>query len=114
MKANEFNSIVIKYFDEIKDSYLSDKENICDGEEMGSTILIEDYLMPFIYEHLNDKSVMNRLSQLLEELISIKDDYCDEVLYCSFFEKIHYENMEDKFTPYFKENAVEFYKQLKF
>lgn len=114
MKANEFNSIVIKYFDEIKDSYLSDKENIWDGEEMGSTILIEDYLMPFIYEHLNDKSVMDRLSLLLEELISNKDDYCDEVLYCSFFEKMHYENMEDTFIPFFKENAIEFYKQLKF
>ncbi len=114
MKANEFNLIVLKHFDQIKGKYISNKENEWDGEEIGSTILIEDYLIPFIYEHLEDEKIMNKLSNLLEELLSIKDEFCEEVLYCSFFEKIHYENVESKFIPYFKENTKEFFKQLKF
>lgn len=114
MKASEFNSIVLKYFEEINKKYKFDKENEWDGDEIGSTIIIEDYLMPFIYDHLVDEKIMNRFSDLLEELLSLKDSFCEEVLYCSFFEKIHYENVESKFVPYFKKNTKEFFNQLRF
>ncbi len=114
MEASEFNSIVLKHFDEIKEKYVFDKKNEWDGEEIGSTILIEDYLMPFVYKHLEDENVMNKLSDLLEVFLSLKDDFCEEVLYCSFFEKIHYENVENKFVPYFKKNTMIFFKQLKY
>lgn len=114
MEKNEFNSIVLKHFDEIKKKYMFDKDNEWDGEEIGSTILIEDYLMPYVYTHLNDEQVMRKLSNLLEELLSLKDDFCEEVLYCSFFEKIHYEKTEKIFVAYFKKNTKEFFSQLKF
>ncbi len=114
MEKSKFNSIVLKYFNEIKEKYLFDVKNEWDGEEVGSTILIEDYLLPYVYEHLDDERAMSNLSDLLEELISFKDDYCEEILYCSFFEKIHYENLENKFVPYYKKNTKMFYNQLKF
>ena len=114
METSKFNKIVLSHFSEIKGKYDLDVLNEWDGEEIGSTILIEDYLMPFIYNHLEDKNIMNRLGVLLEKLISLKDDFCEEVLYCSFFEKIHYENIECKFVPFFKDNTKEFFYHLKF
>lgn len=114
METSKFNKIVLSHFSEIKDKYDLDLLNEWDGEEIGSTILIEDYLMPFIYDHLEDKRIMDKLGVLLEELILLKDDFCDEVLYCSFFEKIHYEDTEYKFLPYFKENTKNFFNNLKF
>ena len=114
MEISEFNAIVLKYFDEIKEGYIFDKENEWDGEEIGSTILIEDYLMPFVYSHLGDERIMAKLSDLLEDLLSLKDDFCEEVLYCSFFEKIHYENTESNFEPYFKKDTMDFFKKLTF
>lgn len=114
METSKFNKIVLSHFCEIKNKYDFDVVNEWDGEEIGSTILIEDYLMPFIYNHLEDKNIMNRLGVLLEKLISLKDDFCEEVLYCSFFEKIHYENIECKFVPFFKDNTKDFFCHLKF
>ena len=114
MEKNKFNEIVLKYFKEIKNQYEHDKKNIWDNEDIGSTIVFEDYLMPYIYENINSTEVMDRLANLLEELLSYHDDFCKEVLYCSFFEKIHYENSEDKFIKYFKPKTREFYDKLKF
>ncbi len=114
MEKREFNSIVLQHFEEIKEKYEFDKKNIWDDEEIGSTILIEDDLMPFIYDHIENERIMNRLSELLEELLSLKDNFCEEVLYCSFFEKIRYEKTEEKFIRYFRENTKEFYDQLRF
>ena len=114
MEKNKFNEIILKYFKEIKYQYENDKINIWDGEDVGSTIVIEDYLMPFIYKHLNNIEIMNRLSDMLEEFLSLHDDFSEEVLYCSFFEKIHYEKKEDKFIKYFKPKTKEFFDKLKF
>ena len=114
MEKNKFNKIVLKYFEEIKYQYESDKKNIWDNEDIGSTIVMEDYLMPFIYEHLNDLEIMSRLSDMLEDFLSLHDDFCEEVLYCSFFEKIHYEKKEDNFIRYFKSKTKQFYDKLKF
>ena len=55
METSKFNKIVLSHFSEIKDKYDLDVLNEWDGEEIGSTILIEDYLMLFIYNHLEDK-----------------------------------------------------------
>lgn len=114
MEKNKFNSIVLNYFIEIKEKYLNDIEKEWEGEEIGSTILVEDYLLPFIYANLGNKDIMNRLSNMLEELISLEDEYCEEVLYCAFFEKIHYDNMEDKFILYYKDKTKQFFKTLRF
>jgi uncharacterized membrane protein YheB (UPF0754 family) len=114
MERNKFNNLVINYFNEIKDKYLTDVKEEWDGEEIGSTILIEDYLLPFIYKNINDTKVMNRLSIMLEDLISLNDEYCEDVLYSSFFEKIHYDNMSDKFVQYYKEKTLDFFNKLKF
>lgn len=114
MERNSFNSIVISYFDEIKDKYMNDVRNEWGGEEIGSTILIEDYLLPYVYDNLDDLNVMNKLSNLLEKLISLNDDYCEEVLYSSFFEKIHYDDVEDRFLDYYKAKTREFYYKLKY
>ena len=53
----QFNliKIVLSHFNEIKNKYDLDVVNEWDSEEIGSTILIEDYLMLFIYNHLEDK-----------------------------------------------------------
>ncbi len=51
---------------------------------------------------------MNRLSDFLGELLSEKDSFCEEVLYCSFFEMIHFEKTEAKFVSYFKEKTKNF------
>lgn len=114
MKISEFNKIVLEHFKEIKNKYELDVKDEWDGEEIGSTILIEDYLLPFIYNHLEDSEVMNKLAKLLEELISLNDEFCEEVLYCSFFEKIYYDKLEYKFIPYFKKNTKSFYEHLSF
>ncbi len=114
MDKREFNKLLLSYFDEINEKYSNDLENIWDGEEIGSTILIEDYLMPFIYEHLSDNKIMIKLSDCLEEIIMKNDEFCEEVLYCAFFEKIHYENTLKEFIPYFKTKTNEFYNKLRF
>ena len=114
MERNKFNSIIIEYFNEIEDKYLADIKNDWDGEEIGSTILIEDYLLPFIYDNLENDIVMNKLGLMLEEILMLNDDYCEEVLYSSFFEKIHYDHLENKFINFFKDKTREFYKSLKF
>lgn len=114
MEKSKFNSIILKYFIEIKDKYLLDVKDEWDGEEIGSTILIEDYLLPYIYNHISENEIMDKLSDLLEYLISLNDEYCEDVLYCSFFEKIHYDNIEDKFVPFYKEKTKKFFSELKF
>jgi hypothetical protein len=114
MEKNKFNSIVIEKFEDLKEKYLKDIEFEWDGEIMGSTILIEDYLLPYLYENINNEKIMSILSDFLEELISLKDDFCEEVLYSSFFEKIHFDNMEEKFIKYFKAETKAFFNKLKF
>lgn len=114
MENKELNLIVLKYFQNLKKQYSHDVEVEWDGEEMGSTILVEDYLVPFLYNNINNVNVMEALADMLEEILTYNDDYCEEVLYCAFFEKIHYDNMEEKFVCYYKENAMKFYKSISF
>lgn len=114
MENIDFNKIILNYFNEIKEKYIQDIEKIWNDEEMGSTILIEDYLMPYIYKNLNNNKVMTKLSNCLEEILMKNDEFCEEVLYCAFFEKIHYDGVEDKFIKYYKTQTKEFYSKLKF
>ena len=65
-------------------------------------------MLPFIYTHINDQNIMNSLSKLLEELIILDDDFVEEVLYSAFFEKIHYDNVEQKFIPYYSIKTLKF------
>lgn len=48
MDKSEFNKLILNCFDEINEKYYSDLKNIWNKEEIGSTILIDDYLMPFL------------------------------------------------------------------
>lgn len=48
MKNNEFNLIVLKYFGALKEKYNYATSTEWDGEIMGSTILLEDYLVPYL------------------------------------------------------------------
>lgn len=114
MEKNEFNSIVLRYFDSLKNAYYHDVEIEWDGEAIGSTILIEDYLMPYIYTNIDNVTLIENLSCMLEEILSYDDEYCEEVLYSSFFEKIHYDNFEEKFTKFYKEKTKKFFEKLVF
>lgn len=114
MERNKFNEKVIECFSEIKDQYFKAINDEWDGEEMGSTILLEDYLIPYLYKNIDNKNLMNKLSNFLEDIICLNDEYCNEVLYSSFFEKIHYDNLISKFIDSFKEKTLDFYNNLKF
>jgi hypothetical protein len=114
MENKIFNSILINNFKELESKYIKEKQDFWDGEEIGSTIVIEDLLLPYIYENIENPVILERLANFLEEVLSLNDDFCEEVLYSSFFEKVHYDNKSDVISKCFKDKTTAFYNGLKF
>lgn len=116
MEKNDFNSLVLKRVPAISDLYEKEKREVWDGEGPASTIVVEDILMPFVYEALekSDESTLHQFSSWLEEVLQTNDDYFLDVIYCGVFEKAYYEGKLPLLMPYFSDYVVEYLKQTPF
>ncbi len=115
MENREFNKILIENIPEVEEAYLSEKA-IWEGEEPGSSIIVEDALMPLVYDALKtqNKTLLDKFSAWLEKMVKLDDEFVDETIFVCIFEKAFYEEKIDKLLPYFQENTITRYEQTSF
>lgn len=93
MESKDFNEKLVNEIPEVRPIYEKEKTNFWEDEEPGSTIVVEDYLMPLVYSALekNDDKLLGEFKSWLEGICSLRDDFCDEVVFASVFEKAYYD-----------------------
>lgn len=89
MEDKEFNEKLIQMVPEAKPGYEGEKRIYDEGEEPGSTIIVEDVLMPLVYKALEDgdENLLSEFRTWLEEVASLKDEVCEEIIYICVFEQ---------------------------
>ena len=89
MEPKEFNEKLIQMVPEAKPGYEDEKRIYDEDEEPGSTIIVEDVLMPLVYKALEDgdKNLLSEFRAWLEEVTSLKDEVCEEIVYICVFEQ---------------------------
>ena len=93
MENKEFNALLLDKTPEVRPIYEREVKDFWEGEEPGSTIVVEDYLMPLVYKALDedDERLLEEFRSWLEEVSSLGDDDCEEVIFVCIFEKAFYE-----------------------
>lgn len=91
MEAKDLNSQLIKMIPSIQNKFTEICDDI-DGLETGSTIVMEDVLLPFTVEAIekDDSDAIQKVSNFIEWLSDYYDDeYAGDVLVISIYEAIH-------------------------
>lgn len=117
MGSKDFNKRLVEDIPEVRPAYRKEKKDFWKDEEPGSTIVVEDYLMPFVYSALEkkDDKLLGEFRDWLEGICSLQDEFCDEVIFVSIFEKAYYEGKirllaSNAFGP----KAMDFYSKTSF
>ncbi len=116
MEKKKFNERLIEAIPEAKDTYLKEKEDFWKDEEPGSTIVVEDYLMPVVYDALekDDGKLLSRFGEWVEEMVSSEDGLATDVIFVCVFEKAFYEERIEGLKPYFGPKTLAWYAQTSF
>ncbi len=116
MENKEFNERLIEAMPEAKDTYLKEKKDFWEYEEPGSTIVVEDYLMPVVYDALDkgDGKLLSRFGNWVEEMVSSEDEIATNVIFVCIFEKAFYEERIEGLKPYFGPKTMEWYAETSF
>jgi hypothetical protein len=115
MENKEFNEKLVASIPEILKPYKEAKE-WWDDEEPGTTIVVEDYLMPLIYKAIErkDKALLSKFAIWLEDMVSLKDGVVDSTIYVGVFEKAFFEGKIDDLKPYFLKETNKMYESISF
>lgn len=112
MEDKKFNEELITAIPEAKERYLKEVE-MWDGEEPGSTIIVESCVMPIVYEALDGdiskKLIVERFLDWMEEIISKGDKEEKNIILIAVFEKMMQENKINQIKEYFKEKTKEYF-----
>lgn len=81
MTNTELNQILINTFPELEEDFVAYMNNDGDGMNTGCFLTHEDVLLPKIRASLdtNDKAFISRSGDYIEYLLSIHDDYAENV-----------------------------------
>lgn len=100
MTSRELNLNLVKCFPEIKDVYLQET-SWQDSDETGSHVVYADVFVPFIKEQIaeNNKALLVRIFEYIEQLLTLSDEYTNEVVALSVLESLLFD--EDVDNAYF-------------
>ena len=115
MENKEFNEKLVAAIPEMLKPYKEAKEWL-DDEEPGTTIVVEDYLMPLIYKAIErkDKALLSKFATWLEDMVSLKDGILDSTIYVGVFEKAFFEGKVEDLKPYFLEETNKMCESISF
>ena len=100
MTSKELNLNLVKYFPEIKDVYIQET-SWQDGDETGSHVVYADIFVPFIKSQIaqNNKVLLVRIFKYIEQLLTLNNEYINEVVALSVIESLIFD--EDVDNAYF-------------
>ena len=100
MTSRELNLNLVKCFPEIKDVYLQET-SWQDGDETGSHVVYADIFVPFIKSQIaqNNKVLLVRIFKYIEQLLTLNNEYINEVVALSVIESLIFD--EDVDNAYF-------------
>ena len=115
MENKEFNGRLVASIPEMAEPYKEAKE-WWDDEEPGTTIIVEDYLMPLVYKAIErqDKALLSSFATWLEGMVSLKDGIVDSTIYVGVFEKAFFEGKIEELKPYFLKETNKMYESISF
>lgn len=114
MEAKDLNSQLIKMIPSIQNKFAKICDDI-DGLETGSTIVMEDVLLPFTVEAIekDDSDAIQKVSNFIEWLSDYYDDeYAGDVLVISIYEAIHCSPNKKKLEMLLGEKAKKQYESI--
>ena len=87
-----------------------------DDEEPGTTIIVEDYLMPLVCKAIErkGKALLSKFAIWLEGMVSLKDGIVDSTIYVGVFEKAFFEGKIEDLKPYFLKETNKMYESISF
>ena len=91
MKSCELNKMLIKYLPQLHQNYI-DEVSWQEGDDTGSHTVFGDVLTPYLIECIlkkNNDDVI-KIFNFLEMILSLNDEYADEVIALSVFESVAY------------------------
>ena len=111
----EFNEKLVASIPEMAEPYRLAKETWGE-EEPGTTIIVEDYLMPLVYKAIErkDKASLSKFATWLEAMVSLKDGIVDSTIYVGVFEKAFFEGKIEGLKPYFLKETNKMYESISF
>ena len=100
MTSKELNLNLVKYFPEIKDVYIQET-SWQDGDDTGSHVVYADIFVPFIKSQIaqNNKVLLVRIFKYIEQLLTLNNEYINEVVALSVLESLLFD--EDVDNAYF-------------
>ena len=115
MENKEFNERLVASIPEMLKPYKEAKE-WWDDEEPGTTIIVEDYLMPLVYKAIErkDKALLSKFAMWLDGMVSLKDGIVDSIIYVGVFEKAFFEGKIEGLKPYFLKETNKMYESISF
>lgn len=92
MTSKELNVKLITFLPELKAAY-QDEVSWQEGDDTGSHIVFEDVLLPYLLEQLERgrKETVKRIFDTIEHLLTLRDEYVENVIALSFLEGLFYE-----------------------
>ena len=114
MTSKELNMKLIEYMPEIKERYL-DEVTWQEQDETGSHIVFGDVLVPYIFDKAveDDFQSLKKIFEVLEKILSLGDDYANEVITLSVLESIFYKKtLHEKIIKYMGDNTKKTFKTL--
>lgn len=89
MSPGELNRMLLDKVPEISEKF-KEETSWQDGMDTGSHLVFEDVLSFFVLDHADDKELMTRIFDFIEELLDLDDFYALNVVTVSFIESIVY------------------------
>ena len=93
MTSKELNLKLITAIPEIEDAYYQET-SWQDGDETGSHIVYADVFVPYIKEQIlaQNESILARVFDYIENLLTMDDEYANEVVALSVFESLLFDD----------------------
>ena len=110
MENKEFNERLVASVPEMAEPYRLAKE-AWGEEEPGTTIIVEDYLMPLIYKALEkkDEKTLLKVALWLEDMASSNDEVAKAALFIGVFEHSYFDGKIEDLKPYFLKETRKMY-----
>jgi hypothetical protein len=102
MTNKELNLLLLKTLPELKHKY-EEEVNWQEGDDTGSHVVFGDVFTPYLEDMIRTKneSKVKIAFKFIEDVLSIKDKYCDEVIAFSVLEKLLDRQEHIKFSEKF-------------
>lgn len=115
MISSELNLKLTDFFPEINSMY--QEETVWqDGDETGSHVVYADVFVPFVKEHIigNNEQMLSKVLDYIEDLLSLNDEYANEVIAFSVLETLLFDDEIDNtlFIQLAKTNTLKLIEEI--